>query len=85
MIGLQQTFIKVSFATITEMTKVRQVIMPAVRKNRLALKNNSYYTEMLTESLANLSEVVLSKKQVDHMENIIDIRYLKNLCFQIYI
>jgi len=60
------------------MNKMRQAIMPAVRKNRLALKNNSYYTEMLTESLANLSEVVSSKKQVDHMENIIDIRlYIK--------
>jgi len=53
---------------------LRQAIMPAVRKNRLALKNNSYYTEMLTESLANLSEVGSTKKQVDHMENIIDIR-----------
>lgn len=74
MIGLKQRYIKVSFATITEMNKVRQSIMPAVRKNRLASKNNSYYTEMLTESLANLSEVVSSKKQVDHMENIIDIR-----------
>jgi len=63
---------------------MRQAIMPAVRKNRLALKNNSYYTEMLTESLANLSEVVSSKKQVDHMENIIDIRlYIKS--FYIYI
>lgn len=74
MIGLQQRYIKVSFATVTEMNKVKQAIMPAVRKNRLASKNNSYYTEMLTESLANLSEVVTSKKQVDHMENIIDIR-----------
>lgn len=74
LIGLKQRYIKISFATVTEMNKMRQAIMPAVRKNRLALKNNSYYTEMLTESLANLSEVVSSKKQVDHMENIIDIR-----------
>lgn len=74
MIGLLQRYIKISFATVTEMNKVRQAIMPAVRKNRLALKNNSYYTEMLTESLTNLSEVASSKKQVDHMENIIDIR-----------
>lgn len=74
MIGLLQRYIKISFATVTEMNKVRQAIMPSVRKNRLALKNNSYYTEMLTESLANLSEVASSKKQVDHMENIIDIR-----------
>jgi len=65
------------------MNKMRQAIMPAVRKNRMALKNNSYYTEMLTESLANLSEVATSKKQVDHMENIIDIRlYIK--LFYIY-
>lgn len=76
MIGLQQRYIKISFATITELNKVKQAIMPAVRKNRLASKNNSYYTEMLTESLANLSEVASSKKQVDHMENIIDIRSL---------
>lgn len=78
---MQQTFIKVSFATVSEMTKVRQAIMPAVRKNRLAMKNNSYYTEMLTESLANLSEVVSTKKQVDHMENIIDIRLPKIFMF----
>lgn len=63
-----------SFATVTEMNKVRQSIMPAVRKNRIARKNNSYYTEMLTESLANLTEVASIKKQVDHLENIIDIR-----------
>lgn len=55
--------------------------MPAVRKNRLAMKNNSYYTEMLTESLANLTEVVSTKKQIDHMENIIDIRLLKLFMF----
>jgi len=64
------------------MNKVRQAIMPAIRKNRLALKNNSYYTELLTESLANLSEVGSTKKKVDHMENIIDIRlslYIINL------
>lgn len=65
------------------MNKLRQAIMPAVRKNRLTLKNNSYYTEMLTESLANLSEVGSSKKQVDHMENIIDIRYDIILIFKI--
>lgn len=61
------------------MNKVRQAIMPAVRKNRLTLKNNSYYTEMLTESLANLSEVASTKKQIDHMENIIDIRFVQLL------
>lgn len=67
------------------MNKMRQAIMPAVRKNRMALKNNSYYTEMLTESLANLSEVASSKKQVDHMENIIDIRlYIKLFYSYIY-
>jgi len=61
------------------MNKVRQAIMPAIRKNRLALKNNSYYTELLTESLANLSEVGSKKKKVDHMENIIDIRLSLNI------
>lgn len=79
MIGLQQKYIKISFATVTDMNKVRQAIMPAVRKNRLTLKNNSYYTEMLTESLANLSEVASTKKQIDHMENIIDIRFVQLL------
>lgn len=56
--------------------KVRKEILKVVRKNRQKEHANTYYTEMLTTSLANNVEEVAhtSKANTDQMENIIDIR-----------
>nr|CAD7589121.1 unnamed protein product [Timema genevievae] len=71
LIGLKQTYLKLSFLTVTDLVKVRRELMSAVRKNREREKNNTYYTEMLTNALASKGT---TKKSTDHMENIIDIR-----------
>lgn len=75
MSGLKQRYLKVYFATMTEMIKVKQAIHPSIRRNREKRKNNSYYTDMLSESLDVKSGIGSTKKVSDHMENIIDIRY----------
>nr|CAD7258615.1 unnamed protein product [Timema shepardi] len=71
LIGLKQTYLKLSFLTVTDLVKVRRELISAVRKNREREKNNTYYTEMLTNALASKGT---TKKSTDHMENIIDIR-----------
>lgn len=76
LIGLKQKYIKLSFANQTDLIKVRKDILKSVRKNRVKqVDENSFYTEMLTESLVNV-QVDPSKSQGDPMENIQDIRYL---------
>ncbi|XP_065212426.1 DNA polymerase epsilon catalytic subunit 1 [Planococcus citri] len=74
LIGLKQLYLKVSFTTVTELTKIKQAIMPSIRKNKEREKSNTFYNEMLTESLANRSDAGSIKKVTDHLENIIDIR-----------
>lgn len=74
MIGLKQLYLKITFATVTEMTKVKQTIMPSIRKNREREAANTYYNEMLKESFANRMDAGAMKKNTDHLENIIDIR-----------
>nr|CAD7428081.1 unnamed protein product [Timema monikensis] len=71
LIGLKQTYLKLSFLTVTDLVKVRRELISAVRKNREREKNNTYYTEMLTNALASKGT---TKKSTDHMEKIIDIR-----------
>lgn len=56
------------------MTKVRQEIMPSIRKNKEREKASTFYNQMLTESLANRSDTGAIKKITDHLESIIDIR-----------
>ncbi|KAJ8897708.1 hypothetical protein PR048_003058 [Dryococelus australis] len=74
LIGLKQTYLKLSFFTVTDLVKVRKEVMAAVRKNREREKNNTYYTEMLTTALVSTGDIGVTKKATDQMENIIDIR-----------
>lgn len=77
MIGLKQKYIKLSFYNQPDLTKVRIELLRQVRKNKSHLKENSYYTEMLTSHLVNnMSESATegAKVTTDQMENIIDIR-----------
>ncbi|GLG99117.1 DNA polymerase epsilon catalytic subunit [Gryllus bimaculatus] len=74
LIGLKQKFIKLAFATVNDLVKVRKDIATAVKKNQEREKNNTYYTEMLTSALATKGDAGISKKITDQMENILDIR-----------
>ncbi|XP_045460209.1 DNA polymerase epsilon catalytic subunit 1 [Harmonia axyridis] len=73
LIGLKQKYIKLSFANQTDLIKVRKDILKNVRKNRVKSDENTFYTEMLTESLVNVQTDTMKSKG-DPMENIIDIR-----------
>ncbi|KAG5892154.1 hypothetical protein JTB14_026392 [Gonioctena quinquepunctata] len=75
LIGLKQRYIKLSFFNQTDLKKVRKEILKVVRKNRLKRNDNTYYTEMLTNTLAhNIDDIGHSKGNADQMENIMDIR-----------
>nr|CAH7746305.1 unnamed protein product [Callosobruchus chinensis] len=56
------------------MIKVRKEILKVVRKNRKKEDTNTYYTEMLAQTLATTSGHVVSEIDTDQMENILDIR-----------
>ncbi|XP_037953438.1 DNA polymerase epsilon catalytic subunit 1 [Teleopsis dalmanni] len=74
--GLKQDYLKLSFLNQTAMTKVRRELMSAVRKNIEREKSNTYYMQMLASSLtgANKGNSNESKKQLDYMNYIVDIR-----------
>ncbi|RZF46596.1 hypothetical protein LSTR_LSTR002928 [Laodelphax striatellus] len=73
LIGLKQQFLKLSFATVTDLVKVRQAIASSIRKNKHN-EDNAHYTEMLKSTLHGKSGSETAKKQTEQMENIIDIR-----------
>ncbi|KAL1117393.1 hypothetical protein AAG570_004719, partial [Ranatra chinensis] len=78
LIGLKQRYLKLSFATVADLMKVRQPILSHVKKNKSrhggASSADTYYSEMLTKSLIASVDVTASKKHTDQMENILDIR-----------
>uniref|UniRef100_A0A1B6LUL8 DNA polymerase epsilon catalytic subunit n=1 Tax=Graphocephala atropunctata TaxID=36148 RepID=A0A1B6LUL8_9HEMI len=74
LIGLKQQYLKLTFPSVHELTKVKQTIAAAVRKNRKRDKSNTFYTEMLTSALMSKGDAGTTRKTSDHMENILDIR-----------
>ncbi|XP_033149828.1 DNA polymerase epsilon catalytic subunit A [Drosophila busckii] len=76
--GLQQHYIKLSFLNQTAMTKVRRELMAAVRRNTERAKSNTYYMQMLANSLAqsanNSDDSGGGKRQLDYFDCIMDIR-----------
>lgn len=56
--------------------KVRKEILSVVHKNKEREKTNTYYTEMLADSLITNKDDTNStaKTSTDHLENILDIR-----------
>ncbi|XP_039283003.1 DNA polymerase epsilon catalytic subunit 1 [Nilaparvata lugens] len=74
LIGLKQQFLKLSFATVSDLVKVRTAISSSIRKNKHN-EDNAHYTEMLKSTLhGNAGNSETTKKQTEQMENIIDIR-----------
>ena len=70
LVGLKQTYIKMSFLNMTDLQKVRKDLISAVRKNKERLKNASAYQEMIAEAMS----VVNNETRTNPMENIVDIR-----------
>ena len=68
LVGLKQTFIKLSFLTTTELQKVRKDIQAAVRRNKEKEKTVTAYTELLEAKVRQTSE------KSNPMDNIIDAR-----------
>jgi DNA polymerase epsilon subunit 1 len=52
LIGLKQTYIKISFANTSALIKVRAEINKAVKKNKEREKSNTLYMQMLSSTLA---------------------------------
>lgn len=74
MIGLRQKYLKLSFANIVDLTKVKRDIMRVVKINKVREKSNTYYTNMLATTLQSSEQDSNSKQTLDRMDNILDIR-----------
>ena len=68
LVGLKQTYIKVSFLTETELKKVRKDILAAVRRQKDKQKTSSAYTDLLEAKIGQ------SGVRSNPMDNIIDAR-----------
>ncbi|KAK9501199.1 hypothetical protein O3M35_002270 [Rhynocoris fuscipes] len=74
LIGLKQRYLKLRFANVNDLIKVRQVITTSVNKNKKREASNTFYTEMLENAIANKEDTGVTKRSLDHMESILDIR-----------
>lgn len=73
LIGLKQKYLKLSFANIVDLTKVKRDIMRVAKVNKEREKSNTYYTNILATTLQpNVQDS--GKQTLDHMDNILDIR-----------
>lgn len=68
LVGLKQTYIKLSFVSTTELQKVRKDINFAVRRNKEKQKATTAYTELLE------AKVGQGKERTNPMDNLTDIR-----------
>ena len=73
LVGLKQTYIKMSFLNMTDLQKVRKDLLSAVRKNKERLKNATAYQEMLNEAMMTNSREGSSNRS-NPLDNIVDIR-----------
>ena len=78
LVGLKQTYLKLSFLTVTDMQKVRKDVLTAVRRNKERAKTSTAYTELLTEAMAakasNSSGGREGGKWTNPMDHILDAR-----------
>lgn len=72
LIGLKNHFLKLSFATVNDLIKVRQAITASIRKHKHN-EDNAFYTELLKSAQCGKIHSETTKK-TDQMENIIEIR-----------
>ncbi|XP_073973254.1 DNA polymerase epsilon catalytic subunit 1 isoform X2 [Rhodnius prolixus] len=74
LIGLKQRYLKLKFASVNDLMKVRQIVAASVNKNKKKETSNTFYTEMLENAIASKDDTGVTKKSSDLMENILDIR-----------
>lgn len=77
MTGLKRDYIKLFFTNSANLQKVKRDIMSAVRVNKEREKSNTEYSKLLAEAYNHGEEH--SRKIIDNMDNILDIR-LKLIC-----
>ena len=59
LVGLKQTYLKLSFLTVTDMQKVRKDVLTAVRRNKEHAKTATAYSEALREQVWPLIVIFL--------------------------
>ncbi|KAK5977685.1 DNA polymerase epsilon catalytic subunit, partial [Trichostrongylus colubriformis] len=69
--GLKKTYIKLSFPSTAELTKVKRDLMPLVRKNRSRIKKESQYCSYLARNMGGSNYEL---RENDVLADIIDIR-----------
>uniref|UniRef100_A0A8C5B970 DNA polymerase epsilon catalytic subunit n=1 Tax=Gadus morhua TaxID=8049 RepID=A0A8C5B970_GADMO len=79
LVGLKRSYVKLSFSTVDDLTRVRREIAPAVRKNREREQSNDAYTTMLSSAMAGGSVTMEEedgryKKMSDQLDNVVDMR-----------
>ena len=76
LVGLKQSFLKLSFLATNDLQRVRKDILAAVRRNRERAKTTTAYTELLAEAAAGGSggDTGGSNVRSNPMEHIIDAR-----------
>lgn len=77
LVGLKQTYLKLSFLTTSDMTKVRKEILSAVRRNKDRLQSTTAYTELLAEAMTmeNITDSHSTPtSRTNPMDNLLDIR-----------
>ena len=65
LVGLKQTYLKLSFLTVTDMNKVKKDVLMAVRRNKEREKTVTAYTEMLSEAMTK--ETSSRTNPLDHI------------------
>ncbi|CAD6189723.1 unnamed protein product, partial [Caenorhabditis auriculariae] len=69
--GLKKPYIKLSFASTVEMSKMKKDLMPLIRKNKERIKKESQYVTYLAN---NLSGKEADRRDDDVLGDIVDIR-----------
>ena len=60
LVGLKQTYVKMTFLTTHDLVKVRKDILSAVRRNKERQKTATAYADMIAESLQSLELLSLA-------------------------
>ena len=75
LVGLKRTYLKLSFLSVEDLTKVKREVMPAVRKNKERDKAHDAYMSLLNPPANEGGAAGGSKRMTDQLENIMDIRF----------
>lgn len=74
LIGLTQTFLKLSFRNMNKLNQVKRELVNVVKKNAEQAANSTSYKKMLHNALVPHAAVEGSSKHIDVVQHILDIR-----------